>query len=399
MESKILPVGELIQYSVGGGWGKEDPQGDFQIKVAVIRGADFPSIYSGKYDMLPTRWEKKAKAAKAALQPGDIVLEISGGTDERPTGRTLYITKELLETYSIPVIPASFCRIIRPKQEIDSAYLFFWLQSMYIKGRTWGYQNRSTGLSNFQYKVFVELEQVIVPKLDKQRKISELLMSFEEMRRLNNRVNDCLAQLATAMFEGALEAECHEELFGDIVELEDSKRIPLNSRDREQRKGPYPYYGATSIMDYVDDYLFDGVRILLGEDGSVITDEGGPVLQYVWGKYWVNNHAHILIPRAKYSLEMLYVALSRTSIAHIVTGAVQKKISQKNLKTLVLEMPNQEQVQGLDVLFNLYRSNIDQNKQLEQLRDTLLPKLMASQIDVSQVEFPTSSNNHLCDDC
>lgn len=197
------------------------------------------------------------------------------------------------------------------------------------------------------------------------------------------------------MFEGALEIERREESFADIVELEDSKRIPLNSRDRDQRKGPYPYYGATSIMGYVDDFLFDGTRILLGEDGSVITDDGRPVLQYVWGKYWVNNHAHILKPSAEYSLEMLYIALNRTSIPHIVTGAVQKKISQKNLNTLVLEMPNPQHMEGLGEIFSLYRANVDQNKQLERLRDTLLPKLMSGEIDVSQVELPTLPNNHL----
>lgn len=142
-------------------------------------------------------------------------------------------------------------------------------------------------------------------------------------------------------------------------------------------------------MGYVDDYLFDGIRILLGEDGSVITDDGRPVLQYVWGKYWVNNHAHILKPCGDYSLDMLYVALNRTAIPHIVTGAVQKKISQKNLNRLVLEMPNPEHVKGLAELFSLYRANIEQNRQLEQLRDALLPKLMSGEIDVSEVKLLT----------
>ena len=146
-------------------------------------------------------------------------------------------------------------------------------------------------------------------------------------------------------------------------------------------------------MDYVDDYLFDGIRILLGEDGSVITDDGYPVLQYVWGKYWVNNHAHILKPCAEYPMEMLYVALNRTAIPHIVTGAVQKKISQKNLNSLMLEMPNPIDVKGLEDLFSLFRSNVDENKQLEQLRDSLLSKLMSGEINVSDVELLTQSNN------
>jgi len=242
--------------------------------------------------------------------------------------------------------------------------------------------------------------EIPLPALDDQARAVALLDSIFNKQMTAKQTNDYLLQLATAMFEGALEIERREESFADIVELEDSKRIPLNSRDREQRKGPYPYYGATSIMGYVDDFLFDGTRVLLGEDGSVITDDGRPVLQYVWGKYWVNNHAHILKPSAEYSLEMLYIALSRTSIPHIVTGAVQKKISQKNLNTLVLEMPNPQHMEGLGEIFSLYRANVDQNKQLERLRDTLLPKLMSGEIDVSQVELPTLPNNHLsCSIC
>lgn len=97
-------------------------------------------------------------------------------------------------------------------------------------------------------------------------------------------VNGYLLELAIARFESALEGESKTVRFGDIVTLEDSKRVPLNSRDREARKGPYPYYGATSVMDYVDGYLFDGIRVLLGEDGTVIDSEGRPILQYVWGE-------------------------------------------------------------------------------------------------------------------
>ena len=182
--------------------------------------------------------------------------------------------------------------------------------------------------------------------------------------------------------------------FGDVVALEDSKRVPLNSRDREARKGPYPYYGATSIMDHVDDYLFDEIRVLLGEDGTVIDSEGKPILQYVWGKYWVNNHAHILASSGEYSLEAIYVALKRTAINHIVTGAVQMKISQRNLKSLELEMPNPKSLDYLQDLFAAYRSNQDESAMLASLRDALLPKLMSGEIDVSKVDL-TQLNSHL----
>lgn len=197
-------------------------------------------------------------------------------------------------------------------------------------------------------------------------------------------------------FESALEAESKTVRFDDIVALEDSKRVPLNSRDREARKGSYPYYGATSVMDHVNDYLFDEIRVLLGEDGTVIDSEGRPILQYVWGKYWVNNHAHILAPSGEYSLEAVYIALRRTAINHIVTGAVQMKISQRNLKSLELEMPSPKSLGYLQDLFAAYRINQDESAKLAGLRDALLPKLMSGEIDVSKIDL-TQLNSHLAE--
>ena len=76
--------------------------------------------------------------------------------------------------------------------------------------------------------------------------------------------------------------------FGEIIELHDNKRIPLSGQDRDQMQNKnYPYYGATSVMDYVDNYIFDGIYLLLGEDGTVVDNYGMPILQYVWGKFWV----------------------------------------------------------------------------------------------------------------
>lgn len=115
----------------------------------------------------------------------------------------------------------------------------------------------------------------------------------------------------------------------DAIDIHDSKRVPLNSRERAKRKGPYPYYGAAGIMDYVDDYLFEGIYVLVGEDGSVIDDKGHPITQYVWGQFWVNNHAHILTGKNGVTNEHLYLALKNTNIQPFVTGAVQPKVNQK----------------------------------------------------------------------
>lgn len=124
-----------------------------------------------------------------------------------------------------------------------------------------------------------------------------------------------------------------------LIVLFDSKRVPLSSRERANKKGKYPYYGATGILDYVDDFLFDGKYILLGEDGTVQTENGKPILQLVEGKFWVSNHAHIIKNSPLIDFDFLYYLLLNTTITSIVTGAVQPKISQGNLCNLEVTYP------------------------------------------------------------
>ena len=110
---------------------------------------------------------------------------------------------------------------------------------------------------------------------------------------------------------------------GDVAVNFDSRRVPLSSREREQRRGPYPYYGATGIMDYVDDFLFEGLHVLIAEDGSVERDDGKPFVQLVDGRFWVNNHAHVLRAATDRDTRFLYgsTTVNRGHEHHLVINA------------------------------------------------------------------------------
>lgn len=92
----------------------------------------------------------------------------------------------------------------------------------------------------------------------------------------------------------------------------DNKRKPVTKAAREE--GEYPYYGANGIQDYVSDYIFDGTFVLVGEDGSVITDRGTPIVNWAEGKIWVNNHAHIISEKEGVSLRYLYHVTKKVDI-------------------------------------------------------------------------------------
>ena len=128
-------------------------------------------------------------------------------------------------------------------------------------------------------------------------------------------------------------------LLGNLVNIYDNIRKPLSSNERKGNK-TYPYYGATQIIDYVDDYIFNGEYILLAEDGSVINDDETPVIQFITGKNWVGNHAHVLNSNGSLNLYSLYFILQTTNVKEAITGAVQLKINQENLKKININLPN-----------------------------------------------------------
>ena len=249
----------------------------------------------------------------------------------------------------------------------------------------------------------VSIMQYEVPLFDlhTQKKIASILKSLDEKIELNNKINNNLFQQAQVIykswfidfdpFDGKMPLNWSIGKAGDIIELYDSKRIPLSSRERAERQGIYPYYGATSIMDYVDDYLFDGIYLLLGEDGTVADSKGYPILQYVDGKFWVNNHAHIIRGKHNFSVEMLYVLFSLTNVQSIITGAVQPKISQQNLKNVEIVIPDENALLEIDSilqsLFSEIRNRKAEIRTLTELRDSLLPKLMSGELDVSDIEL------------
>ena len=312
-----------------------------------------------------------------------------------PAGTVLFSSRAPIGYVAIaanPVCTNQGFKSIVPNNDVDSLFLYYLM--MHNKDRIEGFSSGTT-FKEVSASTMRAINVVLPESIYDQRAIATVLDALDSKIELNTRINDYLLELAAAIFERALDAGSHFITLGDLVELEDHKRIPLNKQEREARKGPFPYYGATSALDCVDDYLFDGIRLLIGEDGSVITEDGKPVLQYVWGKYWVNNHAHIMKSKSDYSLETIYVALRKTNIAHIVTGAVQAKISQRNLNGLVLEMPDMF-IPDFKMIFAKIRNNEDEDMRLSSLRDVLLPKLMSGEIDVSRVDL-TQLNNHLCE--
>lgn len=258
--------------------------------------------------------------------------------------------------------------------------------------------------------------QVDIPKIQTQKNIAIFLSILDKKIQINNQINQELEDMAKTLYDywfvqfdfpdqngkpykssggkmvyhPELKREIPEgwgvEKLGDITICHDSKRVPLSSNDRELVKGEIPYYGATGIMDYVNDYIFDGDYVLMAEDGSVMTEKGTPILQRISGKNWVNNHAHVLEPVKNHSCKLLMMLLKDVSVMQIKTGSIQMKINQENMNKIVVPAIPLELLfeinQKLEVVDKQQLNLIEENKQLTQLRDWLLPMLMNGQVKV-----------------
>lgn len=231
------------------------------------------------------------------------------------------------------------------------------------------------------------------PSLTEQKAIASVLSSLDDKIDLLHRQNKTLEAMAETLFRQWFieDTEGRTELItlGEMIEIHDSKRIPLSKLERDKKKNGsimYPYYGAAKVMDYVDDYIFDGDYLLLGEDGTVQDENGYPILQRANGKFWVNNHAHVLSAKAPYNNFFLWCLLSKTNIEKAVTGAVQPKINQENLRKLDFVKFDESKVLDFNditsSMLNKLNTNNSQIQTLENLRDTLLPKLMSGEVRV-----------------
>lgn len=150
----------------------------------------------------------------------------------------------------------------------------------------------------------------------------------------------------------------------DCVEILDNKRIPLSKKQRERLKKIYPYYGAQGIIDYVDDFIFDGEYILVAEDGNNLKSLSQYITTYVTGKFWVNNHAHILGEKEGYDLRFIYNLLNSLDLRGYVTGSAQPKLNQYNLANIELDIPSYEQQKKVSKILTSFDNKILNNNEI-----------------------------------
>ncbi len=199
------------------------------------------------------------------------------------------------------------------------------------------------------------------------------------------------------------------EKLGDITKNYDGKRIPLSKNVRAKRKGEYKYYGATEVVDYIDDYIFDGSYVLIGEDGANLLSRSKPLSFIAEGKFWVNNHAHVLQGKEDLELKYLNYYFGSLNLSAYVTGTAQPKLTQANLNKIKIPLAplNQQQqiVSKIEELFSELDKGIEELKtaqqQLKVYRQAVLKWAFEGKLtndDVKEGELPKGWKNATIED-
>ena len=315
------------------------------------------------------------------------------------TGQFAYgpVTSRNGEKISIAYLDEEDCIIsssytvfeVENKEELDPEYLMLWFSRPEFD-RYARYKSHGSVREIFDWNELCMVE-LPVPDIEKQRKIVKAYKTITDRIDLKQKINDNLLNSVQAIFrswfvdyapfDGVCPSNWETGCVEDIAEFFDSMRKPLSSLERADMERIYPYYGAVSIVDYVDDYIFDGEYLLVSEDGIYVVDENGhPLIQHISGKFWANNHAHILKGKAGFNEDSLYLFLANTNMAPIVTGAAQPKINQANLKNFPITTPDSETMLKFNNIiqpfFDQRLTNESEIKKLEALQSLLLTRLV-----------------------
>ena len=411
-----MKLADIIDSFISGDWGEEYPTQDTPNAAYCVRGADIVPITNHNFTDIPQRYVCDRTKETKLLAVGDLVIEKSGGSPTQSTGRIVYVAEDLIKAKG-NVVCSNFCTAFRVKAGWNPLYVYYFWQNVYNHDAFFNFEGKTSGIKNLQLDNALSAIDIEYLPLEKQNQIVASLASIDEKINVNRQINDNLEAMAKQLYdywfvqfdfpneEGKpykssggvmvwnekLKREIPQEWSDckhkDYINLFDSKRVPLSSKDRGERQGVYPYYGATGIMDYVNDYIFDGDYILLAEDGSTSDAKGFPIVQYIWGKNWVNNHAHIILPKNERYMMFTYQMLRSIPAKQIETGSIQKKISQENLYGYKMVLPNSDLLEKYEnvvsPLWEKRKRCIEEINTLTKQRDELLPLLMNGQATVN----------------
>lgn len=341
---------------------------------------------NSKEKRIPTPDDKATYIGLEHLDTGDLTVH-RWGSDVDITGQKLVMHKgDLLfgrrNTYlrRAAIAPhdglfSAHGMILHPKTEVvDPSFFPFFIASDYFMDAAIRISVGSLS-PTVNWSTLKELE-FSLPPIDKQRELARLLWGFERTRQAYKRLLSQMDDLVKSQFVEMFGEPNKESArfatvpLGELTVCFDSKRKPVKEGDRKAMQGPYPYYGATGIVDHVNDFRLDGTYLLISEDGKALEFRNYDIAFIVTGKIWVNNHAHVLQCKPELNMVFLQYYIKYMDISHWVTGIDQKKLNRENMDTIPVMLPPIE----LQTAYESLIIRTDKSKYLDLIDGKTSPK-------------------------
>jgi type I restriction enzyme S subunit len=217
-------VGNLEEYAefiLGGDWGSDTATESTPSAALCIRGADIPSLQQGGTGKMPIRYLKSSSLAKRSLRPGDLVIEVSGGSPTQSTGRPVLITRRLLDRLPYPLVCSNFCRMLRPKSQNSATFFYLWLLWLYANDEFLQYENGTTGIKNLAFASFAASHRIVMPPPEVLAAFGRMIGPLFDKQQQSGVESETLAAIRDALLPKLLSGEIRvkqaEKIVGEVV--------------------------------------------------------------------------------------------------------------------------------------------------------------------------------------
>lgn len=395
---------ELLRDTKDGDWGQAEPSDD-HVEVHVIRGTDFPRVRTGNNITVPVRFFSKRTAHRRILEPNDILIETAGGSRDRPTGRTMLVTEEILARLPGKASCASFARFLRvDPSKADPRYIYWYLQNLYNSGAMWRHQVQHTGVARFQYTRFAETEEIALPPFYTQRAVSDMLCALDDKIAVNERI------AATAR-------EINEAEFEYVLGQDETETVLLREIASKITRGIAPKYSDSDddLIVLNQKCIRDG-RVNMAPARRTLREKASPVKRLNRHDVLINStgvgtlgrvalwtrteeatvDTHITIVRFDQDkvdqvcagFSVLRAQRNIEALGQGSTGQTElRRVQLENLEVSLPTISHRPALRAkLDALEERGGAAIRESCTLAELRDTLLPQLMSGKLRVRDAE-------------
>jgi len=203
-------IKDCLAFYIGGGWGEEDYKEGFTEPAFVIRGTDIPDARKGEIKSVPFRYHKESNLGSRNLQAGDIVFEVSGGSKGQPVGRSLFITEKLIQQFSKPAMCASFCKMLRPNENVTPEFFYLYLLASHDNGVIAQYEKHSaSNIVNYGFEDFISEQRITIPKEAELKtfteKVKPIFILISTLGEQNCKLNEARDILLPKLMNGQIE--------------------------------------------------------------------------------------------------------------------------------------------------------------------------------------------------